>query len=174
MVSTEQLLAKIHNIPDFPEKGVLFRDITPLLADPATFQGAIEALAGPFNGKGVDAVVAIEARGYILGAPIAARLGAGFVPVRKEGKLPRHTYRVEYALEYGSAVMEIHQDGLLRGHRVLIVDDVLATGGTLAATLQLVEQSQAEVAGVAVLLEIQGLNGREKLPGRDVFSLLKV
>jgi len=167
------LAGKIRDIPDFPEKGILFKDITPLLADAEAFRGAVGFMVEPFRGKGVDVVAAIEARGYILGAPIAAALGTGFVPVRKVGKLPWKTHRVEYALEYGSATIEIHQDALLSGHQVLIVDDVLATGGTLAATIKLVEQSGARVAGMAVLLEIAALGGRRHLAGYDLYALLQ-
>lgn len=173
MMTIEHLLAKIRDVPDFPEKGIMFKDITPLLQDATAFRDAIAAMADPFRGAKLDAVTAIEARGYILGAPIAASLGVGFVPVRKIGKLPWHTNRVEYALEYGSATMEMHQDGLSTGQRVLIVDDVLATGGTLAATIQLVEHSGAKVAAAAVLLELGFLNGRDKVLGYEVFSLLK-
>ena len=174
MVTVGDLTAKIRDIPDFPEKGILFKDITPLIGDGAAFQVAVEGMAAPFKGHGVDAVVAIEARGYILGAPIATLLGTGFVPVRKVGKLPWRTYRVEYALEYGSATMEMHEDALLSGHRVLIVDDVLATGGTLAATIKLVEQAGARVAGMAVLLEIGALDGRKRLYGYDLHALICV
>ena len=174
MVTVGALTAKIRDIPDFPEKGILFKDITPLIGDGPAFQAAVEGMAAPFKGLGVDAVVAIEARGYILGAPIATLLGTGFVPVRKVGKLPWRTYRVEYALEYGSATMEMHEDALLSGHRVLIVDDVLATGGTLAATIKLVEQAGAKVAGMAVLLEIGALDGRKNLAGYDLHALIKV
>ena len=163
----------IRDIPGFPQKGVIFKDITPLLQNPVALQEAVEALARPFQGRGVDAVVAIEARGYILGGPVAYLLGAGFVPVRKFGKLPWHTYRVEYALEYGSSTIEMHRDGLRPGQRALIVDDVLATGGTLAATARLVEQAGAQVVGMSVLVELTFLGGRERLKGYDLFSLLR-
>ena len=174
MLNLTELTSKLRDIPDFPEKGILFKDITPLIGDGPCFQAAIEGMAAPFKADAVDAVVAIEARGYILGAPIAAHLGVGFVPVRKVGKLPWRTYRVEYALEYGTATVEMHEDALLAGHRVLIVDDVLATGGTLAATIKLVEQAGAKVAGMAVLLEIGFLEGRKKVPGYDVHALIQV
>lgn len=173
MVTTEQLLAKIRDVPDFPEKGIIFKDITPLLQDGKVFGDTIQAMADRFRNQHIDAVTAIEARGYILGAPVAAALGVGFVPVRKVGKLPWHTNRIEYALEYGSATMEIHQDALSPGQRVLIVDDVLATGGTLAATIQLVENSGARVVAAVVLLELDFLSGREKLGGHEIFSLLR-
>lgn len=150
----------------------MFRDITPLLADAKAYRAAIKELAKPFRKVAIDQVVAIEARGYMLGCPLAVELGAGFVPVRKAGKLPSETYAAEYALEYGEAAIEVHRDGLLAHHRVLLIDDVLATGGTLAATIDLVRQSGAEVAGIAVLIELTALNGRSALGGQDVFSLI--
>ena len=162
----------IREIPDFPEPGVLFRDITPLLGDAQAFGAVVREMAAPFRTSRIDQIVAIEARGYLLGAPLALELGTGFVPVRKIGKLPFHTYRAEYALEYGEAAIEMHRDGLLDHHRVLLVDDVLATGGTMAATVSLVEQSGATVAGIAVLIELAGLNGRAKLAGHDPFALI--
>ena len=163
----------IRTVPDFPQPGVLFRDVTPLLGDAEAFSTAVRDLAEPFRDKGIDRVAAIEARGYLLGAPMAIELGAGFTPVRKVGKLPMQTYRAEYALEYGEAVVEVHRDGLLDHHRVLLVDDILATGGTMAAAIDLVQQSGATVAGIAVLIELQALRGREKLSGHDVFSLIQ-
>ena len=162
----------IRDIPDFPVPGVLFRDITPLLGDAQAFRAAIQDLAAPFRDARIDQVVAIEARGYLLGAPLALELGAGFVPVRKVGKLPFETFRAEYALEYGEAAIEMHRDGLLDHHRVLLVDDVLATGGTMAATISLVEQSGATVVGIAVLIELSALDGRSALKGHDFLSLL--
>jgi adenine phosphoribosyltransferase len=170
-VSTD-LASLIRTIPDFPSPGIQFRDITPLLGDAAAFRGAIEALAAPFREARIDQVVAIEARGYLLGAPLAVALGAGFVPVRKVGKLPFRTYRAEYALEYGEAAIEMHEDALLAHHRVLVVDDVLATGGTLNAALQLVQRAGASVAGLAVLIELDALGGRAALAARDVHALL--
>ena len=163
----------IRDIADFPAPGIVFRDITPLLGDAQAFQGAIHDLCAPFRGLGIDQVAAIEARGYLLGAPMAVELGAGFVPVRKVGKLPFRTYRAEYALEYGEAAIEMHQDGLLDHHRVLLVDDVLATGGTMEATIGLVEQSGATVAGIAVLIELTALGGRSKLGEHPLFSLIQ-
>lgn len=150
----------------------MFRDITPLLGDAKAYRATILALAEPFRDLGIDRVVAIEARGYVLGCPLALELGVGFVPVRKVGKLPFDTYTAEYALEYGEAKIEMHRDGLLAHHRVLLIDDVLATGGTMAATINLVEQSGATVAGVAVLIELAALEGRKALGGQDVFSLM--
>ena len=164
----------IRVVPDFPKKGILFQDITPLLKDTAAFRQVIEDLAAPFCGNQVDTVVSIEARGYILGAPVAFELEAGFVPVRKLGKLPWQTTRVEYALEYGSSTLEMHQDALQVGQRVLIVDDVLATGGTLEGTAHLVEQSGAQVVGLAVLAELTELKGRERLKGYELVSLLQL
>lgn len=163
----------IRAVPDFPEPGVLFRDITPLLADPDALREAARDLAEPFRGKGVDRVAAIEARGYILGAPVALELGAGFIPLRKAGKLPRATLSAAYELEYGQAEIEMHADALLARHNVLIVDDVIATGGTAAAAADLVRQAGAAVAGIASLIEITALNGRARLPGQEVASLIR-
>lgn len=163
----------IRAVPDFPEPGVLFRDITPLLADPDALREAARDLADPFRGKGVDRVAAIEARGYILGAPVALELGAGFVPLRKAGKLPRATLSAAYELEYGQAEIEMHADALLARHNVLIVDDVIATGGTAAVAADLVRQAGAAVAGIASLIEITALNGRARLHGQEVASLIR-
>jgi adenine phosphoribosyltransferase len=164
----------IRDIPDFPVPGIMFRDITPLLGDAEAFKTSIADLAAPFRDARVDQVVAIEARGYLLGAPLAIELAAGFVPIRKIGKLPFETFKAEYSLEYGEAAIEMHRDGLLDHHRVLLVDDVLATGGTMAATINLVEQSGATVAGIAVLIELEALEGRAALKGHDVLSLIKI
>jgi adenine phosphoribosyltransferase len=169
---TGDLRALIRDVPDFPTKGILFKDITPLLANGSAFGRTIDALAAPYLGAGVDQVVAMEARGFILGAPVAQRLGAGFVPVRKAGKLPATTERIEYALEYGTGSLEIHADAYGRPSRVLIVDDVLATGGTAAATAQLVERLGGEIVGIAFLMELTFLNGRAALDGRQVSTLL--
>ncbi len=170
--SVEQLIgARIREIPDFPTPGIAFKDITPLLADPPSFAVAVEAMAKPFAGC-VDQVVGIEARGFILAAPIAYVLGAGVVPLRKEGRLPAPTFSEGYELEYGSAVLEVHRDAFHWGSRTLIVDDVLATGGTAAVAASLVEQAGGEVIGLSVLLELVGLNGRDKLVGREVHALL--
>ena len=161
----------IRNIPDFPEPGVIFRDITPLLQDADAFRGVIQGMCATFRDQGIDQVVAIEARGYLLGAPMAVELNTGFVPVRKVGKLPFNTIKAEYDLEYGEAVIEMHRDGLEKHHKVLIVDDVLATGGTLNATITLVEQTGATVIGIAVLIELKALGGRAKLGEYPFFSL---
>jgi adenine phosphoribosyltransferase len=164
--------ARLRDIPDFPSPGVVFKDITPLLADPIALAAVVEALsagAGP-----VDKVAGIEARGFILAAPVAFRLGAGFVPVRKAGKLPGATYTQDYRLEYGTATVEVHQDAFAPGDRVLIIDDVLATGGTASATAELVRRAGGTVAGLSVLLELGFLNGRSKLSGVDLRALLSV
>jgi adenine phosphoribosyltransferase len=168
------LASYIRDIPDFPQKGIVFKDITPLLRDRGAFAAAVQGLGERFAGTPVDVVVAVEARGYILGAPLAYSLGVGFVPIRKVGKLPWETYRAEYLLEYGASVIEMHRDGLQLGQRALIVDDVLATGGTLEATARLVEQSGARVVGMGVLLELAALKGRERLKGYRLEALLRV
>ncbi len=166
----------VRDVADFPEPGVVFKDIAPLLADHEAFTLVVEALAASGRDEAgrvvVDKVVGIEARGFILGAPVALLLGAGFVPVRKEGKLPGATHHESYALEYGEATLEVHQDAFAPGERVLVIDDVLATGGTAVATMALVERSGAHVAGVAVLIELGFLHGRDRLVGRALNSLM--
>jgi adenine phosphoribosyltransferase len=169
---TELLKSTIRDVIDYPQPGIVFKDITPLLADGAAFASVVTALAT--GHEGVTKVAGIEARGFILAAPVALALGAGFVPVRKLGKLPGETYAQSYELEYGTATLEVHIDAFDASDRVLIVDDVLATGGTAAATAELVRQSGAEVTGVVVLLELEFLAGRAKLPGIAVRSLLPV
>jgi adenine phosphoribosyltransferase len=164
------ITAHIRDIPDYPQPGVLFKDITPLLGDPDAFGDVVEAMAATFGP--VDKVVGIEARGFILAAPVAYEIRAGFVPVRKKGKLPAATFAQEYNLEYGSATLEVHQDAFESGERVLIVDDVLATGGTARATASLIRRAGAEVVGVAVLMELSFLKGREAIPDLEVRSLL--
>jgi adenine phosphoribosyltransferase len=166
----ELLKSKVRDVPDFPQPGVLFRDITPLLADPQSFRTAIRAMSASF--QGIDHVVAIESRGFILGAPVAYELGAGLVLVRKVGKLPNATYREEYGLEYGTNTVEIHTDAIDSGERVLIVDDVLATGGTVRAAANLVERLGATVVGISLLIELSVLSGREKLRDYTVSSLI--
>jgi adenine phosphoribosyltransferase len=162
--------ANIRDIPDYPRPGIVFKDITPLLADGAAFAAVVSALAA---GHGhIDKVAGVEARGFILAAPVACALGAGFVPVRKEGKLPGPTYAQSYQLEYGTATIEVHTDAFGPGERVLIIDDVLATGGTACATAELVRRCGAQVVAVSVLLELGFLDGRAKLPDLDVRSLL--
>lgn len=164
-------LPLVLDVPDFPEPGILFKDIAPILRDGPAFAEVVYEMAGACRSLEVTAVVGIEARGFILAAPVAVALGVGFVPVRKPGKLPRATHSVAYALEYGEAVLHAHQDAFLPGERVLIVDDVLATGGTLAATIKLVTHGGAQVAGVCVMLEIAALGGRAQLPGVDITAL---
>jgi adenine phosphoribosyltransferase len=168
----DALKTKIRHVPDFPKPGILFYDVTTLLRDPAGFKQAIDALATPHIGKGIDLIVGIESRGFILGAAVADRLGAGFVPVRKVGKLPSKTIRVTYDLEYGSDSLEMHDDAIGAGQRVLIVDDLLATGGTARATVDLVKQGGGTVAGVSVLIELVELGGRAKLGGETVTTVL--
>ena len=163
----------IRDIPDFPTPGILFRDITPLLKDSAAFREAVDRLAEHYASRDLDTIVGIDARGFLLAAPLAYRLGKPLVLVRKEGKLPFKTHKITYALEYGSDAVEIHIDAIENGQRVLIVDDLLATGGTMAATASLVEQTDGQVAGLAVLVELTDLNGRARLEGYDVLSLVK-
>lgn len=162
----------LRDVADFPTPGVLFKDLTPLLADVDAFRFAVDALADHAAGLPVDKVVGIEARGFIFAAPVAYRLGAGFVPVRKPGKLPWTTVTETYALEYGTDSLDIHDDALAPGEAVYIVDDVLATGGTAAATCALVERVGGRVAGLAFVVELAGLGGRARLPGRDILSLV--
>lgn len=169
----EELKKKIRDVPDFPKPGIVFKDITPLLADTRSFQKVIDAFARRYGQKGIDHVVAVESRGFIFGAALAYRMDAGFVPVRKKGKLPYKTESVEYALEYGTDKIEIHQDAIHKGSRVLVVDDVLATGGTAAATCELIEKCGGEVVECAFVLELGFLKGREKLKGREIFSLIQ-
>ncbi len=175
MTDVEALvLERVRTVADYPKPGVQFKDITPLLADAGAFAAVVEAFAAPHraDGAGVDVVVGIEARGFILAAPVALALGAGFVPVRKRGKLPHTTHAASYDLEYGTAEIEVHTDAVRPGQRVLVLDDVLATGGTAAAAVDLVERLGGEVAGVAVLMELTFLEGRARLPGRDVRALV--
>ncbi|WP_089103230.1 adenine phosphoribosyltransferase [Streptomyces hyaluromycini] len=159
----ELLLSRIRDVEDYPEQGVMFKDITPLLADPAAFTALTDALAEVAERTGATKVVGLEARGFILGAPVALRAGLGFIPVRKAGKLPGATLRQAYELEYGSAEIEVHAEDLSAGDRVMVVDDVLATGGTAEASLQLIRRAGAEVAGIAVLMELGFLGGRARL-----------
>ena len=170
---TVDLSAKIRAIPDFPEPGIVFRDITPLLADPAAMAFAAAELTRPFAQENVDAVAGIEARGFIFGALVARELSAPFVPIRKAGKLPYRTLSENYALEYGVDTLEMHTDAIARGARVLIVDDLIATGGTAAATCTLIERTGGEVAGCCFVIELDGLDGRKRLVGRRVHSLLR-
>ena len=171
MLDTSALRALVRDVPDFPHAGIIFRDITPLLGNGAALRFAVDALAGLY--QEIDSVIGIESRGFILGAPVAYALGVGMVPVRKLGRLPRVTERADYALEYGTNTVEIHVDALRPAERVLIIDDVLATGGTAAATAELVERLGGKVAGIAVLIELAELGGRERLADYDVTSLLR-
>lgn len=169
----EQIKTKIRDIPDFPKKGIIFKDITPLLADVEAFQAVIDTFAKRYGNRGIDAVVGIEARGFIFGGALAYRIDAGFIPIRKSGKLPHHTHHVEYALEYGTDKVEMHIDALCDHHRVVIIDDLLATGGTVKATCDLVEKTGATVVESAFVVELAFLNGREKMKDREIFSLIK-
>jgi adenine phosphoribosyltransferase len=162
----------VREVPDFPEPGILFRDITPFLGDGPAFQRLVESWAAQHSG--IDVVAGVEARGFILAAPLATRLGVGFVPVRKAGKLPGRTERAAYALEYGEAVLELTHDAITPGERVLLVDDVLATGGTAAAAAELVEREGGEVVAIQVLIELAALGGRDRLIGREVLATLTV
>lgn len=166
------LAEHIRNVPDFPIKGIQFKDITTLLKDPAPFAASVEALLDHYAGRQVDVVVGIESRGFVWGAILAHRLGVGFVPVRKPGKLPAETIRAEYTLEYGTNALEMHKDAIRAGQRALVIDDLLATGGTARATCELVEQLGGQVVGVAFLIELTSLHGRDKLTGYEVFSLI--
>jgi adenine phosphoribosyltransferase len=166
------LADRIRDVPDVPKPGVVYKDITPLLADPKGLEHCVAALAEPFAARRVDKVVGIEARGFILAAPVAMRLGSGFVPVRKAGKLPWEVLSNTYKLEYGTDTLEIHRDALSEGERVLIIDDVLATGGTARAAVQLVEQLGAATVGFGCVIELAFLTGRAKLQGVDVLSLI--
>ncbi|HEX3176614.1 MAG TPA: adenine phosphoribosyltransferase [Methylomirabilota bacterium] len=167
-----ELRAKIRDIKDFPTEGILFRDITTLLKDGPAFRAVVDMLAAQYTGQRVDVVVGIESRGFIFGGALAHELGAGFVPVRKLGKLPGKTIEVEYELEYGRDALAVHEDGIGAGERVLAVDDLLATGGTMAATLRLVEQLGGKVVGVAFMIELAFLKGRDKLKNYPLHSLI--
>jgi adenine phosphoribosyltransferase len=173
LMSAEALREKIREIPDFPKPGILFYDITTLLKDPAAYKEAIDLMLEPYQDERVDIVVGMESRGFIFSAPMAYQLDAGLVPVRKLGKLPAETITVEYALEYGSNTLEIHRDAIQAGQKVLIVDDLLATGGTARATVDLVRQLGGDVHGVAFLIELLALKGREKLAGENVRAVLQ-
>jgi adenine phosphoribosyltransferase len=168
----QRLQARIRDIPDFPKPGIIFKDITPLMKDPAAMRLAIHQLLHPFLGESISAVAGMEARGFIFGSLVAWELGVGFVPLRKPGKLPHDTHSTSYDLEYGSATLEVHRDALGKGDRVLLIDDVLATGGTAAASCQLIEELGAEVIGCAFVIELDFLNGRSRLANRVVHSLL--
>jgi len=172
-VSAETLRQKIREVPGFPKPGILFYDITTLLRDPAAFREAIDLMVEPWKGQKIDLVAGMESRGFIFSAPMADRLGAGMVPIRKLGKLPAETITVEYALEYGTNTLEVHRDAIAPGQRVLIVDDLLATGGTVVGTIDLVKQLGGEVVGLGFLVELLFLNGRERLGGYDLHSVVR-
>ena len=169
----EDLAKYIRDVPDFPKKGIIFKDITPLLAGHAAFSEMIKHFAAHYRNAGITKVLGIEARGFLLAAPIAIELGAGLVPVRKKGKLPYKTVSATYALEYGTDTLEMHEDAVKGGEKVLIVDDVLATGGTAAAVCDLVEKLGGKTAGIAMLIELEFLKGRAKLGDRPLYSLIK-
>jgi adenine phosphoribosyltransferase len=171
-VQIEQIKALIRDVPDFPEPGIVFKDITPVLADPIAFSTIVDLIVVHFGRGNVDKVVGIEARGFILAAPVAYHFGAGIIPVRKAGKLPSATLREEYALEYGTASLEIHRDAVRPGERVLVVDDVLATGGTAKAAASLVEQIGGKLCGISCVIELDFLNGRDQLSDHDLFTLI--
>ena len=164
----------IRDIPDFPTKGIIFKDITPLLADPGALDEAVRRLAEPYEGTGIECVAAVESRGFIFGAAVARQLGAGFVPIRKPGKLPHETVSKEYSLEYGTDAVEIHTDAVSPGSKVLMIDDLLATGGTMAAACELVASLGGRIVGIAFLIELGFLNGRAKLAGYDLHTLIRV
>jgi adenine phosphoribosyltransferase len=174
-VTVARLIAeRVTDVPGFPQPGIVFKDLSPLFADPAGFRGVIDAIVAHYGSDSFDLVVGIEARGFVIAAAVAYAAGAGVVPVRKAGKLPRAVLSAAYQLEYGEAVLEVHEDAFVTGHRVLVVDDVLATGGTAAATLDLVERAGGQVVGFSVLLELAFLAGRERLADRPVHALLTV
>ncbi len=172
-MNVEQIKALVRDVPDFPDPGIVFKDITPVLSDPNAFSTIIDLIVVHFGRGNVDKVVGIEARGFILAAPVAYHFGAGVVPVRKKGKLPSATVEEEYSLEYGTASLEIHRDAVATGERVLVVDDVLATGGTAKAAASLVERIGGKVCGIACLIELDFLHGRDKLQAYDLFTLLR-
>jgi adenine phosphoribosyltransferase len=172
-LTTEKVKSFIRDVPDFPKPGIVFKDITPLLQNAPLFKSTIQKMAGPFLRKGITHVASVESRGFIFGAPVAYQLDAGYIPIRKKGKLPYKTAAIEYALEYGTDTLEIHADALDAASRVLIIDDVLATGGTAQAACKLVEKLNAKVAGLSFVIELEFLHGREKLRGYDVLTLLR-
>ena len=172
-MSADDLRARIREVPDFPKPGILFYDITTLLKDPAAYRESIDLLTAPYVDRKVDIVVGMESRGFIFSAPMAYQLRAGFVPVRKLGKLPAETVSVEYALEYGTNTLEVHKDAIVPGQKVLIVDDLLATGGTVNGTIELVRRLGGDVVGLAFLVELLFLKGRDKLRGHDIHSVIQ-
>jgi adenine phosphoribosyltransferase len=169
----DDLEALCRDVPGFPKEGIIFKDITPLLKEGASFKEVIDRFGDRYRDRGIDVVVSIEARGFIIGPAIAYKLGAGVVPVRKKGKLPWHCYQASYDLEYGTDTLEIHQDAIKPGERVLIVDDLLATGGTVGAVINLVERLKGQIVEIAFLIELESLKGRERIRDYPVFSLIK-
>lgn len=172
-LNAERLKDFIRDIPDFPKKGIVFKDITPLLKNAEAFQAAVSLLSDPFANRGIEQVVGIESRGFIFGATVAARLRAGFVPIRKKGKLPSLTEKIAYQLEYGEDILEIHQDSFPKGCKVLVVDDLLATGGTAAAVVQLIQKIGGQVVGLGFVIELGFLHGRDKLKEYEVHALIQ-
>lgn len=172
MLDTDGIRGLIRDIPDFPKPGILFRDITTLLRDPKGLESAVHAMAGPYAGDGIEAVVGVEARGFILGAPVAMALGCGFIPIRKAGKLPGATVGEDYELEYGQARVEMHVDALERGQRVVVLDDVLATGGTMVAACNLMARTEAQIAGLSFLVELKSLDGRSGLASHRIETVV--
>ena len=172
--TSRQLAAPIRNIPDFPPPGVMFKDITPILQDPRGLRDAVDAMSEPFRDKEIDIIVGSESRGFLFGAPMAYKMGLGFVMVRKPGKLPGEKIEVAYELEYGSNTLELHSDAIKPGQRVLLVDDLLATGGTMSASIELVKRLGGEIAGVSFLIELDFLKGRDRLRGYDVHTVIHV
>ena len=163
----------IRDIPDFPKKGIIFKDITPLLKDPSAFKKVVDIISDKFSKDNIDLIAAIEARGFIIGGAVANNINKGFIPIRKVGKLPYKSYKMEYDLEYGTDIIEMHVDAIAKGDRVLIIDDLLATGGTAEGVVKLVERSGGIVAGIAFIVELEFLNGRKRLDGKKIFSMIK-
>ena len=174
MKGVEELKKLIRDVPDFPKKGIIFKDITPLLKDKTAFRKVVDIFADRYKDKKIDLIASIEARGFILGAAIADRLGIGMIPVRKKGKLPYKTTSITYDLEYGTDTLEMHEDAVSRGDRVLVVDDLLATGGTAAAVSELIQKSGGDIVEISFLIELEFLKGRAKLKNHPIFSLLKL
>lgn len=172
-MTIEGLKNKIRDIPDFPKAGILFKDITPLLSDPDAFREAMDLLGNRYQGEKIDSVVCVEARGFLIGSALAYKLNAGIIPVRKPGKLPYKTHRATYQLEYGTDTLEIHQDAIRPGQKILIADDLLATGGTTEAVANLVKRLEGEVVELAFLVELTFLEGRSRLKGHNIFSLIQ-
>lgn len=173
MPTADALRAAVRDVPDFPKPGIIFKDITPILADPMLFNQAVGLMAETLQDQKINKIVGIEARGFIFGAALSHHLGVGFIPLRKKGKLPWKTHEQAYQLEYGEAVIELHQDAVIEGENVILVDDLLATGGTLAAAIKLLDRLQAKLVGIAVLVELEFLQGRDKLNSHPLHSILK-